>query len=74
MKGHSKFDDGKNREFEPFVEVNWLHNTRTYSTRMNSVKVSQDGTRNVGEIKNRFRGADYTEFYSAGKYWSENGR
>lgn len=27
IKGHNKMDDGKSREFSPFVEVNWLHNT-----------------------------------------------
>ncbi|MEG2734540.1 MAG: autotransporter outer membrane beta-barrel domain-containing protein, partial [Hafnia sp.] len=56
LKGHSKLDDGKGREFEPFVEVNWLHNTRTYSTKMNNVKVSQDGARNVGEVQTGLEG------------------
>ncbi|EOX3915857.1 autotransporter outer membrane beta-barrel domain-containing protein [Escherichia coli] len=51
IKGHNKMDDGKSREFSPFVEVNWLHNTRDFGTRMNSVTVHQDGARNIGEVK-----------------------
>lgn len=51
IKGHSRMDDGKSREFRPFVEVNWLHNTRDFGTRMNSVTVHQDGARNIGEVK-----------------------
>nr|WP_309244105.1 autotransporter outer membrane beta-barrel domain-containing protein [Escherichia coli] len=51
IKGHNRMDDGKSREFRPFVEVNWLHNTRDFGTRMNSVTVHQDGARNIGEVK-----------------------
>lgn len=56
LKGHSNIDEGKDREFEPFVEANWLHNTRRYSTSMNSVRISQDGTRNIGELKTGVEG------------------
>lgn len=56
LKGHSNIDEGKNREFEPFVEVNWLHNTRTYSTKMNNIRISQDGARNIGEVKTGVEG------------------
>ncbi|HHH6773839.1 autotransporter outer membrane beta-barrel domain-containing protein [Escherichia marmotae] len=51
IKGHNRMDDGKFREFRPFVEVNWLHNTREFGTRMNGVTVHQDGARNIGEVK-----------------------
>lgn len=51
IKGHNRMDDGKSREFRPFVEVNWLHNTRYFGTRMNGVTVHQDGARNIGEVK-----------------------
>ncbi|MCZ8968973.1 autotransporter outer membrane beta-barrel domain-containing protein [Escherichia albertii] len=51
IKGHNRMDDGKSREFSPFVEVNWLHNTRDFGTRMNGVTVHQDGARNIGEVK-----------------------
>ncbi|EFJ6453077.1 autotransporter outer membrane beta-barrel domain-containing protein, partial [Escherichia coli] len=51
IKGHNRMDDGKSREFRPFVEVNWLHNTRDFGTRMNGVTVHQGGARNIGEVK-----------------------
>ncbi|MCQ6311416.1 autotransporter outer membrane beta-barrel domain-containing protein [Citrobacter portucalensis] len=51
IKGHSQLDNGKAREFQPFAEVNWLHNTRDFSTRMDGVNVSQAGTKNLGEVK-----------------------
>ncbi|HFZ0820225.1 TPA: autotransporter outer membrane beta-barrel domain-containing protein [Enterobacter cloacae] len=56
LKGHSNIVEGKDREFEPFVEANWLHNTRSYSTSMNSVRISQDGARNIGELKTGVEG------------------
>lgn len=56
LKGHSNIDEGKDRKFEPFVEANWLHNTRSYSTSMNSVRISQDGARNIGELKTGVEG------------------
>lgn len=56
IKGHNKMDDGKSREFSPFVEVNWLHNTRDFGIRMNGVTVHQDGARNIGEVKTGVEG------------------
>lgn len=56
LKSHSNIDEGKDQEFEPFVEANWLHNTRSYSTSMNSVRISQDGARNIGELKTGVEG------------------
>ena len=51
IKGHSALDDGKERTFEPFVEANWIHNTETFGTTLNGVRVNQAGTRNIGELK-----------------------
>jgi autotransporter family porin len=56
LKGHSKIDDGKARTFQPFVEVNWLHNTHDFGTKMDGVSVYQDGARNLGEIKTGVEG------------------
>lgn len=50
-KGHNKLDDGKDRTFQPFVEANWIHNSKNFSTSLNGENVSLDGTRNVGELK-----------------------
>ena len=51
VKGHHIMDTNKGREFEPFIEANWLHNTRDFSVRMDDVRISQAGTRNIGEVK-----------------------
>ena len=51
IKGHSQLDNGKEREFQPFAEVNWLHNTRDFSTRLDGANVSQAGAKNLGEVK-----------------------
>lgn len=56
LKGHSKADEGKDRTFEPFVEVNWIHNTEDFGTRMDDVSVHQEGTRNLGEVKTGVEG------------------
>lgn len=56
LKGHSAIDEGKAREFQPFVEVNWLHNTRDFGTKMDGVSIRQEGARNLGEIKTGVEG------------------
>lgn len=56
QKGHSKLDAGKNRSFEPFVEVNWIHNTQDFGTRMDGIGAYQAGSRNIGEIKTGVKG------------------
>ncbi|KEJ78107.1 autotransporter YcgH [Escherichia coli] len=38
-------------DFEPFVEMNWIHNSKDFAVSMNGVKVEQDGARNLGGIK-----------------------
>lgn len=38
-------------DFEPFVEMNWIHNCKDFAVSMNGVKVEQDGACNLGEIK-----------------------
>ncbi|HID4133842.1 TPA: autotransporter outer membrane beta-barrel domain-containing protein [Pluralibacter gergoviae] len=56
LKGHNAIDDGKEREFQPFIEANWIHNTREFGTRMNGISIHQDGSRNLGEIKTGVEG------------------
>ena len=51
LKSHHAMDEGKGRTFEPFIEANWLHNTRSYSAKMDDVRISQAGARNIGEVK-----------------------
>lgn len=56
LNSHNQRDDGKGREFQPYLEVNWLHNTETYSVKMDGERVSRDGARNLGEIRTGVEG------------------
>jgi autotransporter family porin len=51
LKGHNVIDDGKDREFEPFVEANWIHNTSNFGVSMNGVSSSMAGAKNIAEVK-----------------------
>lgn len=51
INGHNAIDDGKSREFQPFVEANWIHNTQTTSVKMDDVSNDMRGTKNIGELK-----------------------
>jgi len=51
INGHNAIDDGKSREFQPFVEANWIHNTQTTSVKMDNVSNDMRGTKNIGELK-----------------------
>lgn len=35
----------------PYIETNWVHNTNAFSTSMDGERVSQSGTRNMGEVR-----------------------
>lgn len=56
LKGHHRVDDGKDRTFEPFVEVNWIHNTNDFGANMDGMNVHQTGARDIGEIKTGVEG------------------
>ena len=49
--GHNKLDAGKDRNFQPFVEVNWIHNTKDFGALLSSQDVNLAGSRNIGEVK-----------------------
>ncbi|WP_171863078.1 intestinal colonization autotransporter adhesin MisL [Citrobacter freundii] len=51
INGHNAIDDGKSREFQPFVEANWIHNTQTASVKMDDVSNDMRGAKNIGELK-----------------------
>ncbi|WP_127956542.1 autotransporter outer membrane beta-barrel domain-containing protein [Serratia microhaemolytica] len=51
LSGHHHRDQGKNRNFEPFVEANWLHNSNDFASNLNEIKAAQDGARNIAELK-----------------------
>ncbi|SUB83930.1 Outer membrane protein IcsA autotransporter precursor [Pragia fontium] len=50
-QGHHEIDHGKDRIFQPFIEANWLHNTKNFGATMDKVRVEQKGSRNLGELK-----------------------
>ncbi|EEQ3336452.1 autotransporter outer membrane beta-barrel domain-containing protein [Escherichia coli] len=51
MNSHHKRDDGKQREFQPYIEANWINNSKVYAVKMNGQTVSRDGARNLGEVR-----------------------
>ncbi len=51
INGYSDIDKGKERVFEPFVEANWIHNSKSFGGNMGGTLVEQDGARNIGELK-----------------------
>ncbi|NRH23276.1 autotransporter outer membrane beta-barrel domain-containing protein [Pantoea stewartii] len=57
LNGKSRADRQTVREFQPFVEVNWLHNTQVYGVRMNEETDYMRRTRNVAELKTGVEGS-----------------
>lgn len=51
MNGYADQDKDKDRMFQPFVETNWIHNTKDFGTTMNGISVKQDGAANIAELK-----------------------
>ncbi|WMY73810.1 autotransporter outer membrane beta-barrel domain-containing protein [Buttiauxella selenatireducens] len=51
LRGHNQMDNGKGREFEPFVEANWIHNSKSFGTTMNSDFSSMAGAKDIAELK-----------------------
>jgi autotransporter family porin len=39
-----------NVRYKPFVDMNWVHNTRAFGAKMNGVSGTVDGARNAGEV------------------------
>lgn len=56
LNGKSRADQQTVREFQPFVEVNWLHNTQVYGVRMNEETDNARGSRNIAELKTGVEG------------------
>lgn len=51
MSVYADQDRGKDREFQPFVETNWVHNTKDFGTTMDGISIKQDGAANIAELK-----------------------
>lgn len=51
LDSRNKMDDDKMREFQPYVEANWIHNTQKFGASMDDVSSSINGSKNIAEIK-----------------------
>ena len=51
LKGYSSLDNGKERNFKPFMETTWIHNTENCAVTMNGSVITQAGTSNIGEVR-----------------------
>nr|WP_081005588.1 autotransporter outer membrane beta-barrel domain-containing protein [Trabulsiella odontotermitis] len=51
LNSHHKMDDGKQREFQPYLEVNWIHNTETYGVSNDGRSISRNDTENLAEVR-----------------------
>ena len=51
VSGDSLQSDNGVRQFEPFIEVNWINNSKEYGVRMNGENADIQGSRNLGEVK-----------------------
>ena len=56
LNGKSHIDRNTVREFEPFVEANWIHNSRQAGVRMGGEESLSSGTRNIAELKTGVEG------------------
>lgn len=46
-----KDDKGSTPTFKPYVETNWIHNTKDFGTTLDGMTVKQAGAGNVAELK-----------------------
>lgn len=44
-------NNGKKSTYQPFIEANWIHNSKEYGVQMDDIVLKQDGARNIGEVK-----------------------
>ncbi|WP_127960200.1 autotransporter outer membrane beta-barrel domain-containing protein [Serratia microhaemolytica] len=51
LNGYSVRDKDNTRAFQPFVEANWLHNSKSFASVMDGVSLAQDGASNIAEVK-----------------------
>ncbi|WP_186368694.1 autotransporter outer membrane beta-barrel domain-containing protein [Yersinia alsatica] len=56
MNGFHESSKGKDRVFQPFIEANWIHNSKDFGTQMDGISVKQAGAGNIGELKTGVEG------------------
>ncbi|ELT4296734.1 autotransporter outer membrane beta-barrel domain-containing protein, partial [Escherichia coli] len=55
-KVKSTLDKDTGREFRPYIEANWIHNTHEFGVKMSGDSQLLSGSRNQGEIKTGIEG------------------
>lgn len=76
LKSKSALDRGNNREFAPYIEANWIHNSREFSTVMNDVTINEAGAKNIAEIKTGVEGrltSNLTTWVNVGQQIGDKG-
>ncbi|HBC8150318.1 TPA: autotransporter outer membrane beta-barrel domain-containing protein [Escherichia coli] len=56
MTGQSRLDKDSVRQFEPFVEANWVYTAKDYGVKMGDSSAYLQGSRNVAELKTGVEG------------------
>lgn len=56
MTGQSRQDKGSVRQFEPFMEANWVYTAKDYGVKMGDSSAYLQGSRNVAELKTGVEG------------------
>lgn len=51
IKGRNAIDNKNEREFQPFVEATWIHNSNDFGAKMDGFSTRQKGASNLGEVK-----------------------
>ncbi|NDL63148.1 autotransporter outer membrane beta-barrel domain-containing protein [Acerihabitans arboris] len=51
LQGYASVDEGKQRMFRPYMEMNWIHNTKDFGVRVDQTAYAQQGGKDIGEIK-----------------------
>ncbi|PVZ82446.1 type V secretion protein A [Serratia sp. S1B] len=51
LRSYSDQDKSKAPVFEPFVEANWVHNTKDFGAKLDNISVKQNGAANIAELK-----------------------
>lgn len=51
LNSYHRRDAGKQREFQPYIEANYLYNSEVYAVKMNGTKISREGSRHLAELR-----------------------
>lgn len=63
LYGHLTLDKNLHRTFQPFAEVNWLHNTRKFGASLDGTRVDLTDSHNAVEMKTGVEG-QFTQNFS----------